>query len=196
MTWTEGLIAGQTPLDPDEAGGLIPAHISFQAELNEWEQLNIVKGQRWAFRQKKADWLDELFVRELHRQMFGATWRWAGVYRNTDKTIGVPSERVSMLVHQLLRNTRYQVENKSFAPDELAVRFHHALVSIHPFPNGNGRHSRMLADLLVTSLGHSRFSWGGRADLGAANDVRGEYIGALRAADANDFTRLLVFARL
>ena len=150
-----------------EAAGLKPTHITQQDHLNAWEQENIRTGRRWALQQvrKKVDLLDQVFVRQLHRRMFGDTWEWAGTYRNTDKTIGVPWEQIGPKLAQLLGNTQYQIDNAVFPADELAVRFHHALVWIHPFPNGNGRHSRMMGDLLAMQLGAPAFTWGAGADL-------------------------------
>ncbi len=121
-------VPGATPLDPDEAAGLVPVHITTQAELNEWEQANIVFGDRWAKRQKKRELLDEGFVRDLHRQMFNRTWQWAGTFRCSNKNIGVDWTQVSVKLRDLLDNTRYQIENHVFDEDEVAVRFHHQLV--------------------------------------------------------------------
>ena len=143
---------GATPLDPDEAAGLVPTHITTQGDLNAWEQINIVQGDRWASRQKKRDLLDEGFIRDLHRQMFDKTWQWAGTFRKTNKNIGVDSTQVAVKLRNLLDNTKYQIENHVFDADETAVRFHHQLVWIHAFPNGNGRHARLMADLLACDL--------------------------------------------
>lgn len=187
---------GQTPIDPDEAAGLLPKHITTQAQLNAWEQANIFAGQKWGLLAlKKRQVLEEAFVRDLHRRMFSKTWSWAGNFRNTDKTIGVPSEHVATRLHQLLGNVQWQVENKSAPPDELAIRFHRDLVWVHPFPNGNGRHARMMADLLAIQLGGERFTWGSNADLEATGQFRDQYIDALRRADQNDYGPLLAFAR-
>jgi len=185
---------GQTPVDPDEMAGLKPRHIVTQAQLNEFEQLNIVKGQRWAFRHK-GEVLQESYVRELHRRMFGDTWQWAGQFRKSDKSIGVAWNQVGIRLHQLLANTVQQIEHAAFPADQLAVRFHHQLVWIHPFVNGNGRHSRMMADVLITRLGGTRFSWGAHADLLTAGSARADYIAALRAADQGSFDALISFAR-
>lgn len=185
--------AGATPLDADELANLIPGHITTQGELNEWEQLNIAQGEKWAHRQRK-EILDEIFVRRLHRQMFGETWRWAGSFRKSDKNIGVDWLRIGVELKQLLDDARYQIEHSSFPADELAIRFHHRLVAIHPFPNGNGRHARLMADLLVMHLGRPRFTWGS-ASLVDPNETRQRYIKALQAADARDIAPLLAFAR-
>ncbi len=184
---------GATPLDADEIAGLIPDHIATQAELNEWEQQNIQHGDDWARKQRK-EILNEAFVRQLHKQMFGETWRWAGEFRKSDKNIGIDWFKISIEMKKLLDDVHYQIEHASYAPDELAVRLHHRLVFIHPFPNGNGRHARLMADLLVERLGRARFSWGSRS-LVDDNQTRQRYIAALQAADARDYAPLLTFAR-
>lgn len=185
---------GATPIDPDEAAGLLPRHITTQAELNTWEEANIVKADGWAFRQRRREPLEEGFVRDLHRMMFDKTWRWAGTFRSSNKNIGVDSHQVSMRLRELLDNTRYQRDHQAFPADELAVRFHHRLVWIHAFPNGNGRHARLMADVLVTRLGGERFTWG-QASLLVAGDVRARYLQALRAADQGMLELLIQFAR-
>lgn len=184
---------GATPLDADELASLISGHITTQGELNEWEQLNIVQGERWARKQRK-EILNEGFLRLLHKQMFGETWKWAGEFRKSDKNIGVDWLHIGVELKKLLDDVRYQVEHGTFPADEIAVRFHHRLVAIHPFPNGNGRHARMMADLLVERLGRPRFSWGSRS-LVDASETRQNYIAALQAADARDIAPLLAFAR-
>lgn len=187
---------GATPLDPDEAAGLLPSHIATQADLNAWEQANIAKGDQWASRQKRRALLEEGFVRDLHRQMFDKTWRWAGTFRNSDKNIGVPWQQVALKLRLLLDNTQYQIDHHVHDADELAVRFHHQLVWIHAFPNGNGRHARLMADLLALRLGRQRLSWGGgEAALTSVGELRDRYLHALRLADQGQLTDLIAFAR-
>ncbi len=185
---------GATPLDPDEAAGLIPTHISTQGDLNEWEQANILQGLGWALRQKTRDLLDEKVLRELHRRMLGQTWRWAGEFRRSDKSIGVDWRQIQVQLRDLLRDVKTQIEFAAYPPDEIALRFHHRLVWIHPFANGNGRHARLAADMLIRRLGHSAFSWGGEA-LTSAGEPRQAYLAALRAADERNYAPLLRFAR-
>ena len=189
---------GATPLDADELASLIPGHLSTQAELNEWEQLNIGEGDKWARKQRK-DILSETFLRQLHRQMFGETWKWAGEFRKSDKNIGVDCLHIGVELKKLLDDVRYQIDHATFPADEIAIRFHHRLVAIHAFPNGNGRHARMMADLLVEKLGQPRFSWGSRSlvegNLTDATPIRRDYITALQAADARDMAPLLAFVR-
>ena len=187
---------GATPLDPDEAAGLVPTHITTQGDLNAWEQVNITQGNRWAVRQKKRNLLDEGFIRDLHRQMFDKTWQWAGTFRKSNKNIGVDWPQVAVKLRNLLDNTQYQIENHVFDADETAVRFHHQLVWIHVFPNGNGRHARLMADLLVMRLGRPRLTWGGgEAAITSTGVLRDRYLAALRGADKGQFDDLIAFAR-
>jgi Fic-DOC domain mobile mystery protein B len=182
-----------TPLDAEEMQQLIPSYITLRRELNEAEQVNIAHASKW-LSSRRSDPLDEVFLRELHRRMFGQVWRWAGDYRKTARNIGVDANRVRMDTAQALDDARFWVANATYAPDEIAVRFSHRLVAIHPFPNGNGRLSRMAGDLLAVQLGRPQFSWGSHS-LTDANVTRAAYIAALRAADAHDLGPLILFAR-
>ncbi|MBN9088049.1 MAG: mobile mystery protein B [Reyranella sp.] len=182
-----------TPLSPPERDGLIPTHVALRRELNELEQSNIADGDRWAFSRRRQV-LDERFLRNLHRRMFERVWKWAGVYRATERNIGIESWRIEAALHEAIEDARYWIENGSYPADELAVRFHHRLVLVHPFPNGNGRWSRLAADLLVVRLSGPRFSWGS-ANLQPATEARRAYIAALRAADRHDLGPLIAFAR-
>ena len=187
--------AGATPLDPDEAAGLIPEHITTQGELNAWEEANIIEGERWAFNQTNSDMLNEGFIRLLHRKMFDQTWVWAGTFRASNKNIGVDWTQAPTQLKNLLDNARYQLDNSVFSNQELAVRLHHQMVFIHPFPNGNGRHARLLADLVMVSLGEPRFTWGSHQPISEVGNVRSLYIDALREADRGDMSSLLEFSR-
>jgi len=192
---SETRTAGATPLDPDEAEGLIPTHISTREELNRLEQENIVAAMQWLNTSRPASILDEAFIRNLHRRMFGRVWKWAGRFRDSDKNIGVPREHVDVELRKLCEDTKVQIEHQSYAPDEIAYRFHHRLVSIHPFPNGNGRHARLLTDLLLEKLLHRPpFTWGGMRGV-PEGEVRAAYLDALRAADRGDYGRLAGFVR-
>jgi len=187
--------AGATPLDRDEAAGLLPGHIATREQLDEWEAENILEGQRWAAgAAKRRDLLDDAFLRELHRRMFGRTWKWAGTYRATEKNLGIAPARIAEEVRNLLENTRAQITGQVAPVDEIAARFHHRLVWIHPFPNGNGRHARLLTDLVLAANGAAPFTWG-RGDLEHAGEARGRYLAALRAADARNLAPLLEFVR-
>lgn len=189
---------GATPIDADEAQDLIPGHVSTRAELDELEEENIREGLIWALRRLAAkgdpDVLSEDFLYELHRRMFGGVWTWGGRVRQTDKNIGVEKSVIRAEVRKLIEDARYWRENQVFDPDELAVRFHHRLVWIHPFPNGNGRHARLMADLIVQESGRPAFSWGG-VSLSTTSELRLAYIAALRRADEGDIGPMLAFAR-
>jgi Fic-DOC domain mobile mystery protein B len=182
-----------TPLTPAERDGLIATHVALRGELNELEQRNIADANGWAF-ERKRNVLNEAFLRGLHRRMFNRVWRWAGEYRTTERNFGAPPYRIQPDLLQAIDDARYWIEHKSYAPDELAVRFHHKAVLVHPFPNGNGRWSRLAADLLVTRQGGTRFSWGS-ANLQTAGDARRAYIEALHAADNHNLRPLVAFAR-
>ncbi len=183
---------GATPLDPDEARALIPQHLSTQEQLNEWEHQNILEGQEWAFTRRKKKLLSIEFMQALHRRMFGKTWRWAGSLRSTEKNIGVAPEQIAIRIGELCNDVAVQLKHKSYPLQEMAARFHHRLVYIHPFPNGNGRFARVMTDLLLLDVGERPFAWGD-TDLVAASEVRDRYIRALRAADARDYRSLLEF---
>lgn len=183
-----------TPLTDDEKKGLIPTHIALRRELNEAEQRGVLDGEQWAFGRRHKNILNQAFLRELHFQMFKDVWRWAGDYRKTERNIGVDASQIEVELKKLLDDANYRIENKTYPPDEIAVRFHHRLVWIHSFPNGNGRHSRLIADVLITSLGETRFSWG-RTSLVSVSEARKRYVDALRAADNHNIQPLLLFAR-
>lgn len=173
---------------------LIPAHITYRYELNEAEQENITRAQTWALSGRRRDLLSEKFIGELHRRMLNEVWRWAGKFRQSERSIGIDHWEIAIALRQLLDDAKAWIDYKSYPPDEIAVRFHHRLVFIHPFVNGNGRHSRLMADLLVMQLGRERFSWG-RKSLRDPGEARLCYIEALKAADNHDIGPLLVFAR-
>ena len=183
-----------TPLTEEEREQLIPTYITLRSELNEAEQINITEASRWYGRKRKADILDDALLKELHKQMFGQVWKWAGKYRQSPRNIGIEAYRIPTEMRQLVDTVRFWTENKTYPPDEIAVRFSHQLVSIHPFPNGNGRHSRMAADYLAVQLGQPPFTWG-RTSLTDASETRKAYIAALQAADRENIKPLLKFAR-
>jgi Fic-DOC domain mobile mystery protein B len=186
---------GATPLDPDEIDGLIPSHISTQSQLNEWEAANILKAEIWLFpNANHDDFLSIHFTRLLHSKMFDDTWTWAGQFRLTERNIGVNPFTITTDLNNLLEDVRYQVIHESFPMDEIAYRFHHRLVAIHPFPNGNGRHARLMTDLLLVQAGEPRFTWG-KERLEAEGPVRKKYISALQDADKHDYAALAEFVR-
>jgi len=186
-----------TPLEPGERNGLLQSWITHRKDLNEAEQENIVAGAAWARGRRRLP-IDRIltddFVRTLHKRMFGEVWEWAGTFRSTERNIGIQAYRIAVELTNLLSDVRYWVEHATFPPDEIAIRFHHRLVAIHPFPNGNGRHARLAADLLVEKLGRQPFSWGG-GSLADVGELRARYVAALRFADNHDIGPLLAFAR-
>jgi Fic-DOC domain mobile mystery protein B len=185
---------GATPLTPEERRDLIPAHIAFRRELNEAEQENIARAQEWALGRRRRDLLSEKFMKDLHKRMLGDVWRWAGKFRTSQRNIGIDYSLVPVELRQLLDDSKAWIGFGTYPADEIAVRLHHRLVFIHPFPNGNGRHARLIADLLAMQLGRERFSWG-RESLRNPGVARARYIEALRAADNHDISLLVTFAR-
>lgn len=188
---------GQTPLDEEDKEGLKIYSITTQGELDEFEQLNIEKAVEWTIytRLKVEKILTEKFIKDLHKRMFGDVWKWAGEFRRTEKNLGVSWTQIRIELRTLLDDTKYWVENKSYPPEEVAIRFKHRLVSIHCFPNGNGRHSRMMADIIMESIFEDEiFSWH-QSNMVKANETRKRYINALREADNGNITPLINFAK-
>ena len=183
-----------TPITEEEREDLIPSYITVREELNEAEQINIAQANRWLARTRGFDILNDDGIRALHKRMFGDVWKWAGAYRKTPRNISIAAYRIPTEVRQLVDDARYWVENKTYPPDEIAVRFSHRLVSIHPFANGNGRLSRLAADLIAIQLEEPRFTWG-RANLVDPGETRKAYVQARQAADAGEIAPLLGFAR-
>lgn len=188
---------GQTPLDEEEKEGLLINSISTRAELDEFEQKNIEDVIQWSLTRKfkAAQILSESFIKDLHKRMYGSVWKWAGQYRKTNKNIGVDKLEISTTLRSLIDNAKYWLENSVYEPDEFAIRFKHRLVSIHCFPNGNGRHSRMIADIIIEKIYKQPvFSWG-ESCFSEETDIRDKYLKALRKADKGNFDLLLKFAR-
>ena len=188
--------AGATPLEPQEERGLLLTHITTRGELNRWEQDNILAAMDWLEATKPTDILNERFICELHKRMFRRVWAWAGQFRTSDKNIGGSWHQVPMAIRDLCADTGHWIEHKEDPTDLMAVRFHHRLVTIHAFPNGNGRHARLMTDLLLTNgLHQPEFTWGGKVDLSEAGEIRTRYMEALHAADNLVYEPLLQFAR-
>ncbi len=186
---------GATPLDADALAGLIPA-LSTHGELNEFEAVNISDAVLWAGRSRnlRRDLLAIQMLQELHRRMFDRTWKWAGKFRTSDTNIGVHWPQIGTGVKDLCDDVIFQISNAVYPLDEMAVRFHYRLVATHPFPNGNGRHARLAADILVRRQGGTAFAWGS-ASLVRDGAPRREYLDSLREADGGKFERLIQFAR-
>jgi Fic-DOC domain mobile mystery protein B len=185
---------GHTPLAEDDSRGLKLSYITTRGELNGAEQENILRAIRGRRVPSAEALLSDHYLRELHRAMFGEVWAWAGMYRRTETNIGVEPPQISGAVHNLVNDARAWVESRSEPEDTVGVRFHHRLVSIHPFSNGNGRHSRLAADYLVRALGQDAFSWGARLEL-ETSELRKRYLDGLRRADEGEFGDLVAFAR-
>jgi Fic-DOC domain mobile mystery protein B len=184
---------GATPLDPDELGGLKFKHVTTREELDELEQVNIEAGLGWLARHR-GDVLTESFAVMLHKRLFGEVWDWAGRFRRTDKNIGIDPLYIQVELRTLMGDARYWKENSTYCASEAAIRFHHRLVHIHPFANGNGRHARIMADtILVRVYGAAPIDWSGGHDLQKMNDRRAAYIAALKAADQGDLGPLMAF---
>lgn len=184
---------GATPLDPDDIDGLKYPHVETRAELDQLEQQNIQEGYTWLSKQRKhKDFLSEEFLLELHKRLFGDVWRWAGAYRTTGKNIGVDAAVIAIELRKLLDDARYWIDHGTYEREEFAARFHHRLVYIHPFVNGNGRHARIMTDVILEKvLGVEPVNWGG--NLGSDSDHRNTYINALRAADKHDYQFMIKF---
>ncbi|HSS98634.1 MAG TPA: mobile mystery protein B [Terriglobales bacterium] len=187
---------GNTPLSPEELADLIP-NLATKQDLNEWERENILLAREWAIRDRTSapEMASDEYVRKLHRKMFSETRKWAGRYRTTEKNIGVLFPEIRERLMTLFGDVRYWLEHRAYSTDEIAVRFHHRLVMIHPFPNGNGRHARLLADAFVMKHGLATLTWGAR-NLIKPGDARVRYLEALRAADDGDIELLIAFARM
>jgi Fic-DOC domain mobile mystery protein B len=186
---------GQTAVSEEERAVLIPTDVATRGELFTAEEANIASGTL-NLNPTVAALLDDLFLRRLHRRMFDQVWTWAGQYRTRETNIGIAPTQIPTAVVDLVRNTQTWIDASTFEPDVIALRFHHRLVQIHAFVNGNGRHGRIAADLLARALGRPTFTWGRRLTV-TTTELRARYIAALRVADANaeDIEELAVFSR-
>lgn len=188
---------GQTPLEEDEKEGLKIKSITTQKELDEFEQLNIENAVEWTMRVnlKPEKILTEKFIKNLHKKMYGDVWKWAGEFRKTNKNIGISWAQISIELKSLIDDTKYWIENKTYSYEEIAIRFKHRIVTIHCFPNGNGRHSRMMADIIIESIfGKEIFSWH-KSNMVKGDEIRKNYIVALRESDNGNIKPLIEFAR-
>lgn len=191
-------IEGATPLEADDIKGLIPKHITTQDQLNEWEYANILIGEKWAYARKHSDLLSISFIQKLHKKMFNKTWDWAGKFRTKQTNIGVMWHQIPSQLKLLCDDFLFYLENQSYSTDELAIRFHYRIVFIHAFPLGNGRHARIMANLLAIQLGKKPFTWGlsnKLLNLASPGILREEYLSSLRQAEQNDYKNLIKFSR-
>ncbi len=182
-----------TPLTEEEKMQLQAKWVTTRAELNELEAKGIAEAEIWLLKTKK-DILCEEFIKTLHKKMFGNVWKWAGMFRKTERNIGVVPYEIQPKLRILFDDIKFWITNKTFSEKEIAVRFHHRLVQIHPFPNGNGRISRIMADLLMRKSGQQSLNWGSD-DLTKISELRKEYITALQAADRGNYKPLLNFVK-
>ncbi len=189
-------LPGQTPLNPDFKKDLIPGHIELMAELNEYEASNIAKALQKYLLSRKKNWPieDPIFIKQLHREMFDQTWKWAGTYRRHETNIGSPWRTIETGVKDACDDLSFWIENEIFPRDQIAIRFHHRLIAIHPFPNGNGRHGRLVADLLMRRFLLAPLSWGSK-NIMAPGTSREFYLAAMKKADGDQFEDLMFFAK-
>jgi len=190
-------INGQTPFEEEEKEELKIKTISTRGELDEFEQANIEKAIEWSL---KGNYtyeriLSVSFIKEVHKRMFSEVWAWAGTFRKSNKNIGVDKYQIEVELTMLTEDCKYWIENSIFPDDEIAIRFKHRMVKIHPFPNGNGRHSRICADILISKgLGKEIFTWG-RQNITLQGDTRKKYLKAIYEADCGNIKPLIEFAR-
>ena len=188
---------GQTPLNEEEKEGLLIKTITLQKELDEFEQLNIEKALEWTIHAnlKQDRILSEKFIKDLHKKMYGDVWKWAGEFRKSEKNIGIKWSQIGIELKKIIDDTKYWIENETYPPKEIAIRFKHKIVQIHCFPNGNGRHSRMMADIIIESIfGKELFTWN-NSTMVQGDESRKKYIIALKDADNGDIKLLLKFAQ-
>ena len=173
---------------------LIPKHITNHRDLNEWEQANILLAEKWLFSKKHGDLLSVSFLQKIHQKMFDKVWGWAGDFRKYQTNIGMPPFEIPTALRVLCDDIAFWKTHQTFPLEEISVRFNHRLVYIHPFPNGNGRHARLVADAFLWQSGLSRFSWG-KSDLQDPSTMRSNYIKSLKEADNGNYEPLLTFVR-
>ena len=185
---------GATPIEPDDLTDLIPS-LKTRQELNEFEQRNIAKARAWARRSRKLrkDLLNIESLKLLHKMMFDETWKWSGRFRTRQTNIGVEPYQISNQLANLCADAKVWIEHKMFSSTVFAIRFHYRLVSIHPFINGNGRHARLVADLLMIYASEPPFKWGGKS-LDVEGETRAQYLAALKKADRGNYDELISFA--
>jgi Fic-DOC domain mobile mystery protein B len=192
--------AGATPIDPNEEKDLIPSNITTQAELNEAEYRNIVRARSWARGRTHRHLVTVGFLERLHERMFGEVWKWAGTRRQNElqNEKFTPFYAIATETETVLADLRHRLlhapPNTQGQWDRLGAEFHHRIVKIHYFNNGNGRHARELTDLLLMHYGQEPFTWGS-GSLTSSGATRDRYIVALHAADDGDLALLTEFVR-
>lgn len=197
MGFNLAYVDGQTPLNEEELDGLLIQFVTTKQELDEFEQQNIEEAFQWLMgRSLKAERiLTEKFILDIHKRMYGHVWKWAGTFRTSQKNLGVDHWLITTELRQLLDDALYWHQNAIYKPDEFALRFKHRIVCIHCFSNGNGRHSRLIADIIIEKIfARKVFSWGAN-NLSGSGLARAEYLKAIKAADLGHFNQLLKFSR-
>jgi len=180
-----------TPLTEEEKQQLKAKWVTTRSELNELETKGIADAEIWLLKNKK-DILSETFIKALHKKMFGDIWKWAGTFRTTERNIGAAPYEIQPKLRILLDDVKFWIANRIYSEKEIAIRFHHRLVQIHPFPNGNGRISRIMADLIMRTFGLDDLDWGS-GNLTKISELRTKYITALQEADKGDYKLLINF---
>lgn len=194
MTFEGESIPGQTPLA--DLSGLRDRSIRTQAGLNVAEARNIRKAvvkYMSAVPSHRTARFDGAWLRRVHREMFGDVWSWAGAYRRHETNIGSVPHLIEIDLHDLLA-ARAEWGRVGMNVEEQGARLHHRLVQIHPFANGNGRWSRLIANIHLRLNKHAIVEWP-EATIGGASVIREEYLDALRWADRGDFGTLVELHR-
>jgi len=185
-----------TPIEPDDHQFLVPEmkHLITWADVDAEEASNIAKGRAWLIAQHFTldDLFDTLTLRTIHQRMFGKVWTWAGSVRRRETSIGIDPSQIQTQFEQLVQNFRWRAANADeigFSEEErreLGIRFHTEMVAIHAFVNGNGRHARLVANLVDSAMGLGSladplYPWGARSGLPSA-ESRKLYLDAIKLA--------------
>ncbi len=183
-------LPGETPID--DISGLKVKGVTTRSELNKIEAENIRKAvvkYLATTPNRRTARFDLLWVFQLHREMFGDVWAWAGTIRTTVTNIGVAPNQIEVGLAALLDDLAFWEQQ---GEDELkqAVMLHHRAVHIHPFQNGNGRWARLLANIWLRVLGDQLTEWP-EETIGAESVIRDDYLAAIKAADEGEYGPLM-----
>ncbi|RLA29618.1 MAG: mobile mystery protein B [Gammaproteobacteria bacterium] len=180
-----GLLLSSSPPPSDE-------------DINQAELVGIVEATDWAKKTRLSP-NEVKFWQRLHAQMFGQVWSWAGEWRQHEPNIGVPPQDIQPDMKNLQDDLAFWLSEKcDMAALELIARFHHRLVYIHPFSNGNGRWGRLITDVLAARvLGMTPLTWarGGHGLRDIESDERKKYIATIKAADKGEFGPLMEYLK-
>jgi len=182
---------GETPLD--DISGLKIKNISTRAELDVVEADNILDAYlsyTMNVEQLEKVKFDTTFLQQLHIDMFGNVWSWAGDFRTTQTSIGIEAVNIRQALYRLMDDLKFWENEWDYR--DTATRLHYSLVKIHPFLNGNGRCGRLFTDLWLLSQGKEMLEWG-NGDINMENETRKEYILALQSVDNGDYEKLKQF---